>query len=190
MKLYLKTISHSRRDCCSGMTMVETMIALGISSVVLLAICSLSVFTARSFLALTNYDSLEKYSRSALDVMSREIRQTRTLIDYQTNRLVFQDYDGATNLIYFWDPYNHILTRQKAGATTVLLTNCDSLTFNVFQRNPKENFAFYPATNNNTGNFEASMCKLINVTWTCSREIRGEKANTESVQTAKIVMRN
>jgi prepilin-type N-terminal cleavage/methylation domain-containing protein len=190
MKLSLTTIPRSRRNCCSGMTMVELMIALGISSVILLAICSLTVFTARSFLALANYDSLERYSRSALDVMSREIRQTQTLIDYKTNRLVFQDHDGSTNLIYFWDPYNHVLSRQKAGSTTILLTNCDSLTFNVFQRHPKEKFTFYPATNNHTGQFDPTMCKLINVNWTCSREIRGVKANTESVQTAKIVMRN
>ena len=32
--------------------------------------------------------------------------------------------------------------------------------------------------------------KLIDVSWKCSRKIMGEKLNTESVQTAKIVIRN
>jgi hypothetical protein len=30
----------------------------------------------------------------------------------------------------------------------------------------------------------------VDVSWKCSRQILGEKVNTESVQTAKIVMRN
>jgi hypothetical protein len=31
---------------------------------------------------------------------------------------------------------------------------------------------------------------MIDVSWKCSREILGAKINTESVQTAKIVIRN
>jgi hypothetical protein len=34
------------------------------------------------------------------------------------------------------------------------------------------------------------MAKLVDVSWLCSRKILGRKVNTESVQTAKIVMRN
>ena len=32
--------------------------------------------------------------------------------------------------------------------------------------------------------------KLVQVTWNCSRQILGNKANTESVQSAKIAIRN
>ena len=43
---------------------------------------------------------------------------------------------------------------------------------------------FYSASNN------PAICKLVSVSWRCSRTILGQKVNTESVQTAKIVIRN
>jgi hypothetical protein len=174
----------------SAMTLIEVMMALGLGSMLLGATASLSLFTARSFTALGNYDDLDRYSRNALDVMSRDIRQTRALAAYQPNLLVFQDNDGATNLTYSWNPSTEVLTRRKAAVTTVMLTNCSSLVFNIFQRNPSNAFNFYPATNNMTGVADPSMCKLISVTWKCGRQILGRTANTETVQTAKIVMRD
>jgi hypothetical protein len=35
----------------------------------------------------------------------------------------------------------------------------------------------------------AGNCKLVSVSWICSRSILGSRLNTESVQTAKIVIR-
>ena len=35
----------------------------------------------------------------------------------------------------------------------------------------------------------ASQCKLIKLTWVCSRDILGKSANTESVQSAEFVIR-
>ncbi|MEJ2010407.1 MAG: hypothetical protein P8Z30_20015, partial [Acidobacteriota bacterium] len=72
----------------------------------------------------------------------------------------------------------------------VLLTNCEYLAFGISQRNPSNEFCFYPATNTTTSKLDPSLCKLVDVSWKCSREIFGKKVNTESVQTAKIVMRN
>ena len=173
-----------------GMTLMEMMVAIAIASLVFTAVAMLSIYTARSFVAMGNYDDLDRYSRNALDVMSREIRQTRSLVFYQTNMLIFEDNDGATNLVYQWSPSTGLLTRTKANQVSVLLTNCDSLAFGVSQRNPSNNFAFHPATNSITGQFDVSQAKLIDVSWRCSRQILGQKINTESVQTAKIVMRN
>ncbi len=48
---------------------------------------------------------------------------------------------------------------------------------------------FYPATNS-SGVYDPSICKLINMSWKCSRTILGSKMNTESVQTAQVVLRN
>jgi prepilin-type N-terminal cleavage/methylation domain-containing protein len=179
-----------RRALDSGLTLVEMMIAVALGVLLLGIIASLTWYTAQSFVALGNYDDLDRYSRTALDTMSRDIRQARSLVSYQTNRLVFQDYDGATNLTYAWNPGTRILARQKANITTVLLTNCDRLTFTISQRSPSNNFKFYPAINHITGTFDPTMCKLVDVSWTCSRQIRGQAVNTESIQTAKIVLRN
>ncbi|HLP76194.1 MAG TPA: hypothetical protein VK327_04685, partial [Candidatus Paceibacterota bacterium] len=75
------------------------------------------------------------------------------------------------------------LSRVKNGQTTVLLRQCDYLCFGIFQRNPSNDFNFYPASS-------WTSAKLVNVSWRCSRQIFQKKVNTESVQTARIVIRN
>ena len=166
------------------MTLVELMVAVAIGALILAAVGKLSLFTARSFVALGNYNDLDQASRNALDIMSREIRQTRGLTTYATNRLDFKDYDGFP-LTYVWDPNPNALTlsRIKGAQTKVLLRQCDFLSFGIYQRNPTNDFKFYSTT-------VPAQVKLINVSWRCSRQIFQKKVNTESVQTAKIVIRN
>jgi hypothetical protein len=174
----------SARAKCSGMTLVELVVAAGLSTLVFGGMVSLTVFTARSFVALDNYDDLDQKSEHALDVLSTQIRQTQFLTSFSTNTLVFLDNDGRS-LTFSWDPSTRLVTRQKTNTTTTLLTQCDYLSFHISQRNVSNNFIFYPA---NTSNLLTA--KLIDVSWRCSRTILGGKVNTESVQTAKTVIRN
>jgi hypothetical protein len=75
-------------------------------------------------------------------------------------------------------------TNSSATPTvTTFLTNCDYFQFDFYQRNPSNNFAFYPTTN-------IVEIKMIDVDWRCSRQIEGVKINTESIQTARITIRN
>ena len=175
-----KVTSTKRR---LGFTLVEMAVGLGVASLVMLALGALSSYTARSMAALANYTDLDQNSRNALDTMSQEIRQTRRLTDGSTNRLVFEDSDGGS-LQYFYDRDSKTLRRQKNGAgTKVLLDNCQQLTFSMFQRNPVAgSYDVYPAATPAT-------CKLIQLKWTCSRNLLREGANTESVQSSKIVIR-
>jgi hypothetical protein len=115
--------------------------------------------------------------------MSQEIRQTRRLTDGSTNRLVFEDSDGG-QLQYYWDKDSKTLRRQKnGGGSKVLLDNCQQLTFSMFQRNPiGGTYDVYPAATPAT-------CKLVQLRWTCSRDLLKTGANTESVQSSKIVIR-
>ena len=175
-------VPRSLRRNSAGMTVLELMVAGGIGSIVLTAVAMLTVFSARSFVALGNYSDLDRASRNALDLMSREIRSTKSLTSFTTSKLTFNDSDDKA-LVYTYSPTAHTLTREKSGVKTVLLQQCDLLNFEISQRNPSNAFTFYPATN-------ASLAKLIDVSWKCSRTILGAKVNTESVQTAKIVIRN
>ena len=167
-------------------TLVEVLIMSAIATVVITAVMIFTLFATRSFIALGNYNDLDKASRNALDRLSREIRQTEALTGYATNKLTFRDYDNAT-LVYQWTPPSGTvaghLDRTKNSTTTTLLTQCDFLNFGISQRNPSNNFTFYPTTN-------VSSVKLIDMNWRCSRKILQLKVNIESVQTAKIVMRN
>jgi hypothetical protein len=176
--------SINDRSSQRAWSVLEMMIALSIASIVFAAVASISLFTARSFVAMGNYADLDRASRNALDVMSRDIRQAQHLTSYTSTRLDFTNADGTT----FYYSYNSNLaklTRVYDGVSTVMLTNCDYLTFNISQRNPSNNFTFYPASAN-----RPDLVKLIDLSWKCSRQILGAKVNTESVQTAKIVMRN
>jgi hypothetical protein len=181
MKLF--PLSLSNRRSVRGLSLVELMVTTGIASIAFAAIASLSVYTARSFVAMGNYADLDKASRNALDLMAREIRQTKALTNFSSTKLVFVGLDSQP-LTYQFNSADSTLTRkQGTGPTTVMLQGCDFLNFHISQRNPSNNFTFYPTTN-------LSLAKMVDVSWRCSRKILGAKVNTESVQTAKIVIRN
>lgn len=166
-----------------GFTLTELLVASASGAVMLAAVASLIFYTGRSFAAMANYVELDNYSRGALDKMSQQIRQTRGLKSYSTNSLVFEDYDGA-DLAFKYDSSARTLTRVKAGeADDEPLKECDELEFLIFQRNPvKGTYNQYPTATPET-------CKLVQLRWTCSRTVLGAKVNTESVQSAKIVIR-
>lgn len=159
------------------------MVGVGISSLMLVALASLTMYTGRSFAAMVNYVDLDKASRSALDTMSQQIRQTRRLKEATTYKLVFEDYDGK-DLTFEYSEGSRTLTRSKTDETSkILLKNCDELNFSIYQRNPiGGTYNVYPTAT-------AATCKLVQLRWTCSRDLIRSKVNTESVQSSKIVIR-
>ena len=163
-------------------TLVEFMVAMGISALVILAVTSFLLYSGKSFAGLANYVDLEKNSQVALDTMTRDIRQASFLNSFSTNQLTFVDGDGLT-LNYTYSPSARTLTKSKSGTNKVLLTECDYLNFSIYQRNA------IGGTYDQFPTAQATNCKLINVNWVCSRQILGTKLTTESVQTAKIVLR-
>jgi hypothetical protein len=158
------------------------MVATGIFSLASLVLLSFTFFSNRSFASLTNYADLDQKTQLALDKMSQQIRQVNSLTSFSSTNLVFQDYDGGT-LSYTYNPTTQILTRTKNSATDTLLTGCDSLQFSIFQRTPS-NGTFQPYSTS-----DASSTKVIELTWNCSRKILGASANSECMQSAKVVIR-
>ncbi len=180
-------MANARRARSRGMTLVELMVAMGVGSIVLAALMALTFFSARSFAAVTNYVDLDARSRNALDKMSQEIRQTDSLTAYSGTNLTFVGTDPVSSnkytLMYTWDPAAATLTRSKNSESQVLLTQCGDLRWYMFQRN-MTNGTDQPYQTTNV-----ATCKLIQLTWVCSRNIFGKAANTESVQSAEIVIR-
>jgi Tfp pilus assembly protein PilW len=164
------------------MTLVEIMVALAVASILLLAVAVLGLYGGRSFAGLANYTDLDARSRHALDRLTKDVRQVNRLTASTSTSLTFEDADGSS-LQYVYSPDARTLSRVKGGDTEVLLTECDNLSFAIFQRNPiNGTYDQYPTAS-------AATTKLINVTWTCSRKILGNTMNTENVQTAKVVIR-
>ena len=175
------TFTESRRT--AAFTLPELSIAAGLGLLALLVVAVLAFYTSRSFVAITNYVSLDQHSQTALDKMSKEIRQAHRLTAFSPTSVTVQDVNN--NPVQFaYDAPARRLVRVSAGVTNAYLTDCDSLNFGMFQHTVMSNsFDCYdPAYVTNA--------KVIQVTWVCSRTILGAKANSESVQSAKIALRN
>jgi type II secretory pathway component PulJ len=177
-------ITSTDRRRKAAMTLVELLVATCIGGIVSLGVALLMVYSGRSFAAMANYVSLDRASRNALDIMSKQIRQTNRLISSSATSLTFEDSDGGT-LVFSYDRNSGQLQRLKNGVADPkpVLSECDYLQFAIFQRNPVGgSYDVYPAATTAT-------CKLVQLSWICSRQIFGLKVNTESVQSAKIVIR-
>jgi prepilin-type N-terminal cleavage/methylation domain-containing protein len=166
----------------TGFTLVELLVTMGVGSIVMMAIASLSLYTGRSFATMANYVDLDNASRAALDIMTSDIRQATFLDSFATNRLTFTDYDGG-ELVFEYNTTAKTLSRIKGDVTKVLLRECDELVFRMYQRN------FIPGSYDLVSTTNSALCKAVDVSWTCSRRILGSRLNTESVQTARVVIR-
>jgi prepilin-type N-terminal cleavage/methylation domain-containing protein len=178
------TKSPSRERARQAFTLVEMLVSVAVAGLVMVALAQLTFHTGRSFAALMNYTELDRYSRNALDQMVYKIREADNLKSFTTNRLVFS-YFVTNDLVYEYVPAERVLVETVGGRRKILLTGCDSLNFAIYQRNTVAGtYDQFPATLTN------SAAKLIQLNWTCSRKILGARVNTESVQSAKIVIRN
>ena len=172
------------------MTLVEGIVATAIMVNVVAAAMTFAFYAARSFAALSNYTALDTGSRGALDLMSTEIRQADKLTAATATSLTFQTTDATSGAVhtlqYVYSTDNKQLVRIYDGQSKVLLTQCTYLQFGIFQRNTTPSFsdAFTPVATS-----QPNLCKVVQLTWICSRNILGRTANTESVQSAKVVIR-
>ena len=171
------------------MTLVEMIVALGCGAIILAAFVATGISLSTTMLAVQNYNDLNQWSRNALDVISRDIRNATAVgSGYTGTYLQLTNSCAGEVITYNYDGTNGFMRADKTAsgtATTILLTNCNAFSFEYYQRNPTNNMAF---VTNTLG--LASQTKLISITWECSRTILGLKYNTESVQAAQVARRN
>jgi prepilin-type N-terminal cleavage/methylation domain-containing protein len=178
-----------------GFTIAEMLIATALAGVVMALVLGTFKYTGTSFAAMGNYSDLDRKSRTALDLLGREIRNSSALIAVTTNpkSLTFTNATTTKKITVTYNSTARTLTLAKTGETTkTILTQCDQWDYSLFNKAPNlssTNILFYGATNG-AGAIDLTACKLVNMTWKCSRTILGSKRNTESIQTAQIVLRN
>lgn len=163
------------------------MFACAIGALILGAVMSTYIYMNRTLSATANYEELDRESRYALDVMTRAIRQSSMLTNWSTTSLAFTNRDG-TLLSINWDSTSGQLTyinQYPPAVTNVLLRDCVSLTFSAYQRTPISNTAMMFDTTSATTN-----TKCIVMDWVCRKTNYLSSKETESVQTAKVVLRN
>jgi len=172
-----------------GITLIELLITIGLAGIVLTMVSTLYIFSLRGFGAMNNYAEMDQKTRLALDSMIKEMRQASQVTDFQSNGatrwLTLTNANEGKTITYTWDSSAGTLICQKTGLPAhTNLTGCDNWSFSFYMRVPDTNGSFYSAGNN------PAICKLINMSWTCSRSNILRKINTESVMTAQVVLRN
>ena len=182
MKCVSNNLRNRRRIRTWGMTLAETLVGVGVGSLILTSMMMIFMTSNRSFVALGNYVSLDQASRNAVEQMTRDIRNAQNLTSFSTNQLVFTS-SGTSSLVYSYDPNARKLTSWKSGGTTnTLLSECDSLQFSMFSNVPQPGGSLTNATT-------VGQAKAISTNWKCSRSMLGSKANSEYIQEAMIVIR-
>jgi type II secretory pathway pseudopilin PulG len=173
-----------QRRGSAGFTLVEVWISMGLVVLVFATVASFSFYMARSFAGLGNYLDMERSSQTAMDALTRDIRQSYGLASWTATEIVLKADTNGTPLTYRYSPDDQTLSRLWNGASDVVLTSVRSLSFSNYQRNPiPGTFDQYALA---TSPAEA---KLISVTWVRARQLYRSATNSESIQTAKIVIR-
>jgi len=167
----------------AGVTLVELLVGMGIAGLVMLIIAPLSLYSGRSFADIANYSDLNSRSINALDRLTKEIRQSSGLLSYSPTEITVTNGPGKPNTVYTYLPASREVVRLEGGTTTVLLRQCDSVEFRMYQRTPK------PGGYEQYETSDPRSCKVVTVKWLCSRKVLGARRNTDEVQTARVVIR-
>lgn len=171
----------------AGFTLLELITAMTAGLIILGVFVAITLNLNYMMISTGNYGDLDEYSRHTLDLLSRDIRNASSVDPTSTNTILVLNntYSSPTTITYSWDGSNNV-TRTDSIQTTVILKNCNYLDFEYFTRVPTNNLQFTSVSNS----LSANEAKLVSVSWRCSRSTLGKKLNTESVQTAQIVLRN
>jgi len=189
--MYIKSAEPCREKAT---TLVEMMVAVGLFSISGMALATIFLFSVKSFAAMTNYANLDRENRSAMDLLTREVRQAQCVTAYSSNStgnsLTLSNQSGSLVTFSFSSANKELRRAYNGGGYQVLLTNCDLLNFSLFMRPPQSNdtYALYPPAIG-TSNWQKTV-KVVQLTWKTSRSIPAGPLNSENIQTARIVMRN
>ena len=169
-----------------GFTLLEMLIATGLFGMASASVCTLYLVSTRGFAYLSNYGELDKINRTAMDTLTKEIRQSKLVTDVQSNSFSVINGDGVSVTYWFNPALKQFVRSASDGSSRVLISSCALIQFDVFQRNTVAGtWDQYPVATNNWSEY----VKVIRLTWKAARTIPGGPGVSENVQTAKIIIR-
>jgi prepilin-type N-terminal cleavage/methylation domain-containing protein len=139
-----------------GFTLIEVLVASGILAIAAAAIMTLFSFSTKTFGAMANYAKLDQINRTALDKLTKELRQTYYVNYVTSNSITFllTTNTGSGNqhisVTYRFNPppIGNLVRTVADGsqAPQILLTHCTLVNFETDQRTPIDGtFDQYPA---------------------------------------------
>jgi Tfp pilus assembly protein PilV len=186
--MYIRLAPRAKR----AWTLAEMMVAVGIFSLSGLGLMGLYLFSVKSMASMYNYSLLDQYNRHAMDMLTREIRQSKQVLGYTANSITVQtsNSDGSSGPVvaYSFNGTSQELIRQDVsdGTSQVLLNNCNLLSFQLFMRCPSNAvFGVFPVA---VGNWSDTV-KVLQLTWKTSIQLPSGPINSENIQTARVVIR-
>jgi hypothetical protein len=173
-----------------GWTLVEMMVAVGVFSLVGIALMGTYIFSVKSMASMYSYSLLDQYNRQTMDQITREIRQSKNVLAFTTNSITIltanDDGTDGPQITYNFSPGTKKLLRSSSeGGSKLLLNNCSLLEFKLFTRCPSNVFGVFPVAVNEWSN----TVKVLQLTWKTSITQPNNIANSENIQTARIVIR-
>jgi Tfp pilus assembly protein PilW len=193
--------SNSKNRSAAAYTLAETVVALGLSCLILTFIITGFIFCSSSLYALSNYANFNKSSENAINQLTREIREMSTLSNYTavayanslfpgyntiTNSLTFVPVGASSTnswITYSFDPNAQTLTRWQGGVSNVLLSQCLFMNFSMFQRN-QTNGTFDPIPTSSP-----AQTKIVQISWRCQDNNVLSTTQSESLKGAMVVIR-
>lgn len=126
-----------RHKSRSGFTLVEVIVAVGLSAIIFAGILSGYTFLARNFTRLLNSQGQDTKSRKAVYIFTQDIsKAVQVSIATDTHLTLLLPTAGGSNtsVNYSYDSTAGTLTRTDTAGATVLLSNLTSLDFNYFNK--------------------------------------------------------
>ena len=175
-----------------GWTLVEMMVAVSLFTLGSASLMGLYVFSVKTMASMYSYSVLDQANRQAMDLLTREIRQAKKVLSYTTNSITVltanDDGSSGPRVKYEFLPSTKKMVRRNLsdGTAKLLLDNCSLLSFELYTRCPSNAvFGSFPVAVNNWSN----TVKVLQLTWKTSITRPSGIANSENVQTARIVIR-
>jgi hypothetical protein len=134
-----------------GISLVELMVAMTLSTLVLGGVMSTMLFISRSSIRVGNYFEMERQTTAGLEKLGRELRMTKTLttsgnpIDQISLVIPNATGSGTYTVVYAYNSTAHTLSRQSGGTTTVLVRDIvpGSLSFKRFDLSQHDSLTDY-----------------------------------------------
>lgn len=188
-----RPISSGKRSQ-RAFTVVEYLVATSIGLLVLATGLVFWGYGSRTSASLLGYVDLSTISKNALGRISQQVRNAKRVRSCSEHKLVLQ-IPGATGtntrtVTYAYDRTNKVLRQifaqnEVVQENTILLTGCTNFQFLIYQRTPLSN-SFQLQTNA----WNTNTAKVVQMNWTCVRQLTGDKNMIESQVSANVVMRN
>jgi prepilin-type N-terminal cleavage/methylation domain-containing protein len=127
-----------------GFTLVELMVAAGLSGFVLTGVLTCFLMLGRSGANLVNYTDMESEARSGLETFAQDTRMANDIVWNSINSVTLVVPASGTNerYTYTYNPTTLQFTRQRTGPTTgtavVLISGISAFNFKAYRVNASE----------------------------------------------------